>query len=276
VRSCKQPIAQYLTTVLLLFSIGLVIGPAIGPVLADHTGSTSRAIDLPTTFRKNEEEGWPELELLYYRISHEGITVALKASNNSDYRAHQGVCWVEAYEGRKRVDEAFVVFTNLGPLGPGYHTTASADFYTKDVPADDSEKSKDIDRFERIEIGCSWSIRDSEPNELVAFAFSRFAKDEKGHLTANLKVTNNSDVVVSNAACTYTAFKEKEVWVNAFDYFPGKINPGQSTDKSMRIMNIASADPHALHQYAITEKDANLLKQIDEYVLYCGYSKGPE
>lgn len=237
------------------------------------TNESVKTVDIPTTFKPDKEEDYPSLELLGYKVSDDGITISMRATNNSKYRATLGLCNAVGFKGDESFDETFVNFYNQ--LGPGFSMLGSADFHIKKNGRATWDKSTDIDRIERVEISCHWDIRYNEPSELVEFKFIDY-KQSSGNINAMITVTNNSDIALNSYACAHTGIKNKEVWVSGLEIYTKKLKPGQQAPIVVKLLHVVAHDSHPKKLQALTNKDVDMIKQLDDFGLYCGYSGGPE
>lgn len=132
-------------------------------VKADHLSNEStRTVDIPTVIKAPKEDDFPTIELLGYKVSRGGVTVSLRATNESRYRATVGLCEVLGHKGDERSDRTFVNFYNQ--LGPGFNMLGSANFYISKNSSDTWNKSEGIVNIERLEISCDWTMR-YEPSD---------------------------------------------------------------------------------------------------------------
>ncbi len=87
----------------ILLSALLLSGTALlsDTVQADHLSNKSvKTVDIPTVITLPKDDDFPKIELLSYKISSGGVTVALRATNDSPYRATLGLCEVVGHIGR--------------------------------------------------------------------------------------------------------------------------------------------------------------------------------
>lgn len=256
----------------LLLSFSALLSEA---ALANHLNNASaKTVDIPTVIKPPEEDDFPEIELLGYKISSGGVTVSLRAKNKSPYRATLGHCEVVGYKGDKRTDRTFIDFYNQ--IGPGFNMVGSADFYISKNGRATWDKSVDTSNIERVEIECYWTVRYKEPSELVDFSFLGYTQELDGNIYANVQAKNNSDIALDSYACAHTGIKSKEVLVSGFETFVKTLGPEQQTEFLVKLFDMIDHDSHAHDIQALNNEDVEKVDQLDEYGLYCSYSGGPD
>lgn len=244
-------------------------------VHADHLSNESaKTVDIPTVIKPTKEADYPQVELLGYKISSGGVTVSLRATNGSPYRATLGLCEVVGYKGDESSDRTFVNFYN--ELGPGFNMVGSADFYISKNGRATWDKSEDIVNIERVEIDCDWTMRYEEPSELVEFSFLNYRQDKKGYIYSHVRVKNNSDIALRSYGCAHTGVKNKEVLVSGLESYVITLGPGQQKKIMVKLFDVIGHDSHAKDIQALNNEDVEKIKKLDEYGLYCGYTGGPE